>query len=97
MENPESRIGFPDYWYTWRHQSEALADRFQVVAVDLRGYNQSDRPKGLENYSMRALIGDAVAVLAGHDRGGAIARQVALRHPDLVKRLIIVSRPRPPS
>src|SRR5216684_73763 len=50
--------GFPDYWYTWRDQMPALAKHFQVVAIDLRGYNQSDQPKGVENYAMPKIIGD---------------------------------------
>jgi alpha-beta hydrolase superfamily lysophospholipase len=44
--------GFPDFWYTWRHQMEALKDHFQVVAIDQRGYNKSDQPKGVEAYDM---------------------------------------------
>src|SRR5713226_281372 len=50
--------GFPDYWYTWRDQMPALAKHFQVVALDLRGYNKSDQPKGVENYAMNKLVGD---------------------------------------
>jgi pimeloyl-ACP methyl ester carboxylesterase len=42
--------GFPDFWYSWRHQMAALSDTFQVVAIDQRGYNLSDKPKGVENY-----------------------------------------------
>src|SRR3989441_11818765 len=53
--------GFPDFWYTWRAQMEALADRFQCVAIDQRGYNLSDKPKGVENYSVRLLVADVVA------------------------------------
>src|SRR5258708_10408360 len=45
--------GFPDYWYTWRHQMEALADSYQCVAIDQRGYNLSDKPKRVENYDIR--------------------------------------------
>ena len=45
--------GFPDFWYSWRHQMAALADRYQVVAIDQRGYNLSDKPKGVENYDTR--------------------------------------------
>src|SRR5215510_4053739 len=45
--------GFPDFWYSWRKQMEALSDRYQVVAVDQRGYNLSDKPNGVENYDMR--------------------------------------------
>ena len=44
--------GFPDFWYSWREQMAALRDRFQVAALDLRGYNRSDKPKGVANYAM---------------------------------------------
>jgi len=53
--------GFPDFWYTWRNQMEALSDKFQCVAIDQRGYNLSDKPKGVENYDMRLLVGDVAA------------------------------------
>src|SRR5438874_3034808 len=55
--------GFPDFWYTWREQMPALAKHFQVVAVDLRGYNQSDQPKGVENYTLDKLVEDVDAVI----------------------------------
>src|SRR6516162_10007544 len=55
--------GFPDFWYTWRDQMPALAKHFQVVALDLRGYNKSDQPQGVENYAMAKLVGDVDAVL----------------------------------
>ena len=55
--------GFPDFWYTWRHQMAALSKHFQVVAIDQRGYNLSDKPKGVENYDMRLLVGDVAAVV----------------------------------
>ncbi len=97
--------GFPDYWYTWREQMESLAVDFQVVAMDLRGYNRSDRPKGLQNYAMPILISDVVAVirefsedpvvLVGHDWGGAIAWNVAMFRPEVVERLIICNLPHP--
>src|SRR5207247_2831863 len=74
--------GFPDFWYTWRNQMAELSSRYQTVAVDLRGYNLSDKPKGVDNYDMRLLVGDIAAVikhlgrdkaiLVGHDWGGAI-------------------------
>jgi len=50
--------GFPDFWYTWRDQMEALSKDYQVVAIDQRGYNLSDKPKGVENYDIRLLVGD---------------------------------------
>jgi len=97
--------GFPDYWYTWRDQMEALSDKFQCVAIDQRGYNLSDKPKGVENYDMRLLVGDVVAVIkslgqekaivVGHDWGGAVAWQVALNVPQVVDRLIILNLPHP--
>src|ERR1700740_3605456 len=80
--------GFPDFWYSWRHQMNALADRFQVVAIDQRGYNLSDKPKGVDNYDVRLLVGDVAAVvrhlgrdkatIVGHDWGGVVAWPVAL-------------------
>src|SRR5690242_7494210 len=48
--------GFPDYWYTWREQMPELAKHFQVVAVDLRGYNKSDQPEGVDNYKVEKLV-----------------------------------------
>lgn len=97
--------GFPDFWYTWRDQMEALADKFQCVAIDQRGYNLSDKPKGVENYDMKLLVGDVVAVIkslgqqkaivVGHDWGGAVAWQTALNVPQVVDRLIILNLPHP--
>src|ERR1700730_14229173 len=78
----ESKVkhGYADFWYTWRNQREALADSYQVVAIDQRGYNLRDKPAGVENYDMRLLVGDVIAVIQhlgkekaiiiGHDWGG---------------------------
>ena len=95
--------GFPDFWYTWRRQMEGLSDQFQVVAVDLRGYNDSDKPKGVENYAMPVLAGDIAAVIrhlgreqaivVGHDWGGGIAWYLAMTSPAVVERLIICNLP----
>jgi epoxide hydrolase 4 len=97
--------GFPDFWYTWRAQMPALAKKFQVVAIDLRGYNKSDRPQGVENYALDKLIGDVDAVvkhfradkviLVGHDWGGLIAWSYAMAHPAKTERLIILNLPHP--
>jgi epoxide hydrolase 4 len=97
--------GFPDFWYTWRDQMPALAKHFQVVAVDLRGYNKSDQPEGVENYKLEKLISDidAVvrhfkqekAVIVGHDWGGVIAWGFAMAHPEKTDRLIILNLPHP--
>ena len=97
--------GFPDFWYTWRDQMAALSDKFQCVAIDQRGYNLSDKPVGVENYDMRLLVGDVIAVIkslgkdkaivVGHDWGGMVAWQTALNAPQFVDRLIILNLPHP--
>ena len=97
--------GFPDFWYTWRAQMEALSDKFQCVAIDQRGYNLSDKPKGVENYSVRLLVADVAAVIkslgqdkaiiVGHDWGGLVAWQFALYQPQMTDRLIILNLPHP--
>jgi pimeloyl-ACP methyl ester carboxylesterase len=97
--------GFPDFWYTWRDQMEALSDKYQCVAIDQRGYNLSDKPKGVENYDVRLLVGDVLAVIkalgrekaiiVGHDWGGLVAWQVALNMPQVTEKLIILNLPHP--
>lgn len=97
--------GFPDFWYTWRHQMEALADQYQVVAMDQRGYNLSDKPVGQENYDVSLLGGDVEAVIThlgaekatvvGHDWGGMVAWWFAMNKPERVERLIICNLPHP--
>lgn len=95
--------GFPDFWYTWRDQMQALAPNYRVAALDLRGYNLSDKPKGVENYDMSLLIGDVAAVIkdagyqsaivVGHDWGGAISWTFAMYHPEMTEKLIILNLP----
>lgn len=97
--------GFPDYWMTWRHQIDALSKQFRVCALDMRGYNLSDKPAGVENYAMRKLVSDCAAVVAaeetgkatiiGHDWGGATAWNVGMRRPDITERLIVLNMPHP--
>lgn len=97
--------GFPDFWYTWRKQMKVLAESYKLAAVDLRGYNKSGKPEGVDNYSMRYLIRDVLAVikssgykkaiLVGHDWGGAIAWQVAMNVPQVINGLIILGTPHP--
>jgi pimeloyl-ACP methyl ester carboxylesterase len=97
--------GFPDFWYTWRHQMAALSDSFQVVAIDQRGYNLSDKPKGIENYEMRLLVADVAAVIrhlgrdkatiVGHDWGGMVAWQFAMNLPAMTERLVVLNLPHP--
>ena len=97
--------GFPDFWYTWRKQMDALSGRYRVVAVDQRGYDLSDRPAGIENYAMPLLVNDigAVikaegrdsAVIVGHDWGGAVAWSLAMTHPEWLQALVILNLPHP--
>jgi pimeloyl-ACP methyl ester carboxylesterase len=96
--------GFPECWYSWRHQLGALAKAgFRAVAPDLRGYGRSDRPEEVEKYTILHDIGDIVglvdalgakqAVIAGHDIGAAIAWQTALLRPDRFRAVIALSPP----
>ena len=97
--------GFPDYWYSWRHQIPELAKRFQVVAIDQRGYNLSDQPSGVENYAMEKLVADVAAVvkqsgrdkavIVGHDWGGAVAWTFAMTNPEMTDRLVVLNLPHP--
>jgi pimeloyl-ACP methyl ester carboxylesterase len=97
--------GFPDFWYSWRDQMEALSANYQVVAIDQRGYNLSDKPKGVENYDLSLLVGDVAAVIkhlgrdraiiVGHDWGGIVAWTLAMTRPEMVEKLIILNLPHP--
>jgi epoxide hydrolase 4 len=97
--------GFPDFWYGWRAQIAALSRHYRVVALDLRGYNLSDKPVGVEQYDMTLLVNDVAAVIqangrdsaiiVGHDWGGAIAWMFAILKPEMTDRLIVLQTPHP--
>jgi pimeloyl-ACP methyl ester carboxylesterase len=98
--------GFPEFWYGWRHQIEPLAAAgYRVVVPDQRGYNLSDRPRGVENYRVSLLSADVIglldalgcqqAFLAGHDWGAAVAWETAIRYPERVRKLAILNVPHP--
>lgn len=97
--------GFPDFWYSWREQMAALSGDFKTVAMDTRANNKSGKPEGVENYAMPHLLGDVEAVikdlgvtsvtLVGHDWGGAIAWQFAMRYPQFVNKLVICNLTHP--
>ena len=97
--------GFPEFWYSWRHQIPEFAKDYKVVALDLRGYNDSDKPADKSAYVMDEFILDVEGVikglgydkciLVGHDWGGAIAGNFAYAHPEMVERLIILNLPHP--
>ena len=97
--------GFPEFWYSWRHQIREFAKDYKVVALDLRGYNDSDKPSALSAYKMSELMLDVAGVikglgyesctLVGHDWGGAIAWSFAYSYPELLERLIVLNIPHP--
>jgi pimeloyl-ACP methyl ester carboxylesterase len=97
--------GFPEFWYSWRHQIPEFALDFKVVALDLRGYNDSDKPQDKSAYVMAEFILDVEGVikglgyekcvLVGHDWGGAIAWSFAYAHPEMVEQLIVLNIPHP--
>jgi pimeloyl-ACP methyl ester carboxylesterase len=96
--------GFPESWYSWRHQLHALATAgFHAVAPDMRGYGQTDRPEAIDQYTLFHLAGDIVgllnvlgaekAVIAGHDWGAPVAWHCALLRPDRLRGVIGLSVP----
>ena len=97
--------GFPDFWYSWNEQIKALQSTYRVVAMDLRGYNRSDKPKGLDQYAMPRLVSDVAAVIrdagekkaviVGHDWGGMVAWQFAMAKPEMTDRLVVLNLPHP--
>lgn len=97
--------GFPEFWYSWRHQIPFLAKRFKVVAPDLRGYGESDKPEGVSSYTMDKLVGDVRGLIdafgaenahvVSHDWGGAIAWMFAATCPDLLDKLVVMNAPHP--
>jgi pimeloyl-ACP methyl ester carboxylesterase len=96
--------GFPESWYSWRHQLHALAEAgFHAVAPDMRGYGQTDRPEAIDQYTLLHLTGDVVgvldalgaqtAVIVGHDWGGPVAWHAAQLRPDRFNAVIGLSVP----
>lgn len=97
--------GFPEFWYSWRHQIPEFAKDYKVVALDLRGYNESDKPQQQSAYVISEFIKDVEGVikglgyercvLVGHDWGGMIAWYFAYAHPEMLERLIVLNIPHP--
>lgn len=95
--------GFPEFWYSWRHQIPALAEHYTVVALDQRGYNESAKPEW--GYETDVLVADVVevikalgyerAILVGHDWGGVVAWATAISYPQRIERLIVLNAPHP--
>ncbi|MFH9067733.1 alpha/beta fold hydrolase [Streptomyces coeruleorubidus] len=99
--------GFPECWYSWRHQLVALAEAgYRVVSPDQRGYARSDRPEGVEAYTIMHLVGDMMglidvlgeekAVIVGHDWGCSVAWHAALLRPDRIRGVVGLSLPHLP-
>ena len=98
--------GFPEFWYAWRGPMAWLADHgYRVIVPDQRGYGKSDKPIGVEPYAVERLaddmaelievLGHESAFVAGHDWGGAVAWELALRHPNKIRRLAVIGMPHP--
>jgi pimeloyl-ACP methyl ester carboxylesterase len=102
--------GFPESWYSWRHQLPALAKAgFHVVALDMRGYGQTDVPPEIASYTIMHLVGDVTglvealgekhAIIVGHDWGASVAWSAALLRPEMFQAVVAMSvpyRPRGP-
>ena len=96
--------GFPEFWYSWRQQIDALLNAgYSVFAPDLRGYNLSDKPAPRESYHLKHLVADVASVvratgqdrahIVGHDWGGILAWAFAGQHPELLDKLVIMNAP----
>jgi pimeloyl-ACP methyl ester carboxylesterase len=98
--------GFPEFWYGWRKQIPALVEAgYRVIAPDQRGYNLSDKPRGVKAYNMHELVNDVIGLIdaldyekvnvVGHDWGAAVAWMLAIWNPERVHRLGIINVPHP--
>jgi epoxide hydrolase 4 len=98
--------GFPEFWYSWRHQIGPLAQHgFHVVVPDQRGYNLSDKPKGAGSYDIDQLAADVIGIadhlghktfdIAGHDWGAAVGWWLAGQSAGRVRRLVALNAPHP--
>ncbi|KAJ8375288.1 hypothetical protein SKAU_G00058680 [Synaphobranchus kaupii] len=97
--------GFPEFWFSWRHQLREFKSEFRVVAVDMRGYGESDVPASTDSYRLDYLLTDVKDIveylgynrcfLVGHDWGGIIAWLFAIHYPEMVTKLIVLNCPHP--
>jgi epoxide hydrolase 4 len=97
--------GFPEFWYEWKDLLPEFGKDYHAVALDMRGYNLSDKPEKVESYAVPVVVEDLRAlaeklgaqkfVLVGHDWGGVIAWAFAAAHPEMLRKLIIVNAPHP--
>lgn len=98
--------GFPEFWYSWRHQIAALSSAgYHVVAPDQRGYNTSDKPPNISDYETPRMAKDVAelldhfgvekAYIVGHDWGAMVAWMFAMKYPDRTRKLTIMNVPHP--
>jgi pimeloyl-ACP methyl ester carboxylesterase len=97
--------GFPEFWYAWRKQLLEFGREMLAVAPDMRGYNLSSKPEGVERYGISELVGDVCGLvrllgaksccLVGHDWGGVVAWATAIAAPEFVEKLVIINAPHP--
>jgi pimeloyl-ACP methyl ester carboxylesterase len=97
--------GFPEFWYEWKDQLAQFGKDYRAVAPDMRGYNLSAKPAGVEQYQMMQLVEDVRAlaehlgykkfILVGHDWGGGVAWSFAIAHPGYLEKLVIINCPHP--
>jgi pimeloyl-ACP methyl ester carboxylesterase len=95
--------GFPEFWYCWSKVIPLLKDDFKLIIPDMRGYNLSDKPKGIENYTIEILVDDIKGLseelglgkfsLIGHDWGGTVAWIFTEKYPELLNKLVILNSP----
>lgn len=97
--------GFPEFWYSWRHQIPFFAKHFRVVAPDMRGYGETEKPKEISEYRIDKLVRDIIelihsfgkekAIIVGHDWGAIIGWSIAMIAPSVVEKLVIMNAPHP--
>ncbi len=97
--------GFPEFWYAWKNQLETFSADHLAVALDLRGYNLSDKPQQVADYAISAIVDDLRGIagylgrerftLVAHDWGGLAAWVLAMLYPHLLNKLVIINSPHP--
>jgi pimeloyl-ACP methyl ester carboxylesterase len=97
--------GFPEFWYAWKKQLLEFGKDHLAVAPDMRGYNLSEKPPGVDPYQLKFLVEDLRAlgehlgqksfVLVGHDWGGVVAWAFALQYPEYLQKLVVINAPHP--
>jgi pimeloyl-ACP methyl ester carboxylesterase len=95
--------GFPEFWYSWRHQLPVLGRSYHVIAPDMRGFNLSDKPPRVEDYRIEVLVEDIIALIkhfgadkaaiVAHDWGAGVAWAVAQKYPQNVSKLAVLQVP----